>query len=254
MTAVFLLGNVFAAEKLRVGMELAYPPFEMKDKRGRPSGVSVEIARDFAKSLGREVEIVDIAWVGLIPALQSGKVDVVVSSMTITKERQKAVSFSDPYVNMPLYLLVNKKSGIQSVADAKKKAYNIAVKSGTTSDLYAMSEYKKSKIIKLDQFGQAAMEVLKGGADFTIYDGLSIYEFWKKNPKQLDFINQSVTGEKTLVGAAFKKGNNELRQQFNAWIKEARKNDFFDTQANKYLKDVKMEFDKRKIPFFFDIR
>ncbi|HSN44103.1 MAG TPA: transporter substrate-binding domain-containing protein, partial [Propionibacteriaceae bacterium] len=72
------------AAPLRVGMELAYPPFETKDAAGHPSGISVDLATDLAAYLKRPVDIQNIAWDGLIPSLQSNKIDVVISSMTIT--------------------------------------------------------------------------------------------------------------------------------------------------------------------------
>ena len=84
---------------LVVGMELAYPPFEGKDEQGNPAGVSVDFMKDFAKSAGKEIKIENIAFDGLIPALLTGKVDMVMSSMTITDERRKTVDFSDPYAN-----------------------------------------------------------------------------------------------------------------------------------------------------------
>ena len=79
-----------------VAMELAYPPFETKDDAGNPIGVSVDLAKAFGESIGREVVIENIAWDGLIPALQTGKVDMIISSMTITADRKEVVDFSDP--------------------------------------------------------------------------------------------------------------------------------------------------------------
>ena len=69
---------------LVVAMELAYPPFETKDDAGNASGVSVDFAKAFGEYLGREVVIENTAWDGLIPSLQTGKADMIVSSMTIT--------------------------------------------------------------------------------------------------------------------------------------------------------------------------
>src|SRR5580704_7567002 len=96
--------------QLIVGMELTDPPFETTDQQGQPSGVSVDLARDLGKALGREVEIQNIAFDGLIPSLQTRKIDLIISSMTATEERAKAIAFSDPYLNTGLCLLVGKSS------------------------------------------------------------------------------------------------------------------------------------------------
>src|SRR6202042_2633709 len=74
-------------QKLIVGMELKYPPFEMTDTQGQPTGVSVDLAKALGKYLGRDVEIQNIAFDGLIPSLQTHKIDLIISSMTATAER-----------------------------------------------------------------------------------------------------------------------------------------------------------------------
>lgn len=76
-------------KELVIGMELAYPPFETTDTDGNPAGVSVDLAKDLGKALGRPVRIENMAYSGLIPALQTKKIDAIISSMTITDERKK---------------------------------------------------------------------------------------------------------------------------------------------------------------------
>lgn len=116
---------------LVVGMELAYPPFETKDDKGEPSGISVDLAKALGEYLERPVKIENTNWDGLIPSLQTGKVDVVISSMTITEERKEVVDFSDPYSRSYLALLVNQNSGITTVEDLNQKGMVIDVKKGT---------------------------------------------------------------------------------------------------------------------------
>jgi polar amino acid transport system substrate-binding protein len=82
-----------ADNRLIVGMELAYPPFETTDAQGQPAGVSVDLARDLGKQLGREVEIENIPFHGLIPSLQTRKIDLIISSITATPERAKPSPF-----------------------------------------------------------------------------------------------------------------------------------------------------------------
>ena len=79
-------------------MELAYPPFEMRDAEGAPAGVSVELARELGRALGRSVEIENIAFDGLIASLKTGKIDLIISSMTSTEQRAKSIDFSEPYL------------------------------------------------------------------------------------------------------------------------------------------------------------
>src|SRR5215213_6082743 len=88
--------------ELRVGMELAYPPFEMTSKAGAPEGVSVDLANELGRFLRRKVEIQNIAFDGLIPSLVTGKIDVIISSLTATPERAKSIDFSEPYASTGL--------------------------------------------------------------------------------------------------------------------------------------------------------
>ena len=134
---------------LVVGMELAYPPFEGKDEQGNPAGVSVDFMKDFAKSAGKEIKIENIAFDGLIPALLTGKVDMVMSSMTITDERRKTVDFSDPYANAMLGILTHKGRGIKSVEDLNQKGRRIAAKIGSTGYLYAQNNLKNAAVTAL---------------------------------------------------------------------------------------------------------
>ena len=83
-------------ETLTVAMELAYPPFETKDSEGNPAGISVDFAKAFGEYAGYDIQVENMSWDGLIPSLQTGKADMVISSMTITEERKETVDFSDP--------------------------------------------------------------------------------------------------------------------------------------------------------------
>lgn len=109
------------AKDLVVGMELGYPPFEMSDKVGKPSGISVDFLETFAKKYHYNLIIKNIAWDGLIPALKTAKIDLIMSSMTITDERKKVVDFSIPYAKANLAILTPLKSDIKNIKDLDKK-------------------------------------------------------------------------------------------------------------------------------------
>src|SRR5437764_2680064 len=109
-----------AKSDLIIGMELNYPPFEMVDPGGQPSGISVEMARALGKYLGREIRIENMPFDGLIPALKTSKIDLIISSMTATPERAHSIDFSDPYLRTGICLLINKAAPIESIADTDK--------------------------------------------------------------------------------------------------------------------------------------
>ena len=167
---------------LRVGMELSYPPFEMTDPQGRPAGVSVSLAKALAAHLGRELVVENIAFDGLIPALKTGKIDCIISSMTATPERARSIAFSEPYLKTGLALLVGAKSPVQSAGDLDVAGRVIAVKKGTTGHQFAATSIKKARLLVLDKESAAVMEVAQGKADAFIYDSLSVYQNHKRHP------------------------------------------------------------------------
>ena len=236
------------AKPLVVGMELAYPPFEMTDPSGKPTGVSVDIATDLAKSLGRPVDIQNISFDGLIPALKTGKVDLVISSMTATAERAKSIDFSDPYISTGLCLLLKKNSTAQGIADLDRQGVKVAVKKGTTGHLYATSKLKKADILVLDKDSAAVLEVSQGKADAFIYDQMSVYQNWQRNQATTRAILEPFQKEAWAVG--IRQGNDELKAKVNAFIKDYRAKGGFEQLGDRYLKEMKDEFKRLGSAFF----
>jgi len=251
--AVLLLSMTGCASKkdtLVVGMELAYPPFETKDNQGKPYGVSVDIATAFADYLGMKIEIQDTNWVGLIPALQTGKVDMVISSMTITAKRQESVDFSHAYAKAYLAFLVNIDSAVTQASDLNQTGKVIVVKTGSTGDTYVSANYPKATILRLDDESAAVAEVVNGHADAFIYDQLTIYRNVKANETSIKavYIPNQVAEE---WGAAFKKGS-DLTAKFNAFLVKFTNDGGFADLIEKHLKEEKATFDQMGFTFFFE--
>ncbi len=235
---------------LVVGMELAYPPFETKDEQGNPIGVSVDFAKELGEYLGRPVKIENISWDGLIPALQTGQVDLVISSMTIKEERLEKIDFSKPYAKALLALLVNSTSDINTVEDLNKQGKKVAVKLGSTGHIYAQNNLANAELIVLSDVSACVTEVAQGKADAFIYDQLTIYRNNKENPdttKAIFIPFQDVE----YWGVGVKKGNTELLDKVNEFIDNFYAEDGFDSITEKYLKEEKEAFDKLGFQWFF---
>src|SRR5262249_37508983 len=118
-------------------------------------------------------EVENIPFAGLIPSLQTHKIDLIISSMTATPERAKAIAFSDPYLTTGLCLLVGKNSPIQTIADIDTPERTVVVKKGTTGHIYATEHLKRAKLLVLDEENGCVLEVVQGKADAFIYDQIS---------------------------------------------------------------------------------
>ena len=260
LVACLILSGVFTlagcqkkSDKLIVAMELAYPPFETKDNAGNPTGVSVDLAKAIGEYIGREVEIVDTAWDGLIPSLKTGKADLIISSMTITETRKEEVNFSDPYANAYLAVLANKDSGIASIDDLNQPGRKIAVKTGSTGFLYAQDNLKNAEIISLADESACVTEVSQGKADGFLYDQLTIYRNNLNNPDTTTAIFIPFQNVEHW-GAAVNKDNTGLLSQVNEFIAKYRADGGFDTLTEKYLKEEKEAFDLFGFQWFFDLK
>ncbi len=236
-----------AEKPLVVGMELSYPPFEMTDEKGKPSGIGVELAEALAKSLNRPLEIRNYEFTGLIPALKTGQIDLIISSMTSTPERAQAIDFSDPYMNTGLAILVNAKSDIKSIADVDKPGKTVAVKKGTTGFEYVTTKMKYAKALILEAEAACTLEVIQGKADAFVYDQMSIFQFARKNPKTTRGLLEPFQRESWAIG--IKKGNNELRQRVNAFLAEFKASKGLEKLGEKYIAADREVFREMGYPF-----
>ncbi len=238
-------------KKLVVAMELAYPPFETKDDAGNPSGLSVDFIKGFGEAYGYDVQIDNTSFDGLIPALQTNKADVVLSSMTITPERQESVDFTDPYAVAQLAILANKNSGISSIDDLNQSNKTVAVKTGSTGDVYATKHLTQANIVRLADESACVTEVVQGKADGFLYDQLTIYRNNQANPDTTSAVFIPFQ-DPEMWGMAVKKGNTELKDQLNEYIAQCKEDGEFDRLTEKYLHDEKAAFDSLGFRWFFD--
>jgi polar amino acid transport system substrate-binding protein len=233
-------------------MELAYPPFEMTDTQGNPTGFSVDLAKELGTYLGKETVIVNTAWDGLIPSLKTGKVDIVLSSMTINEERRKSIQFSDPYAKSYLTMLIAKNSPVEDFKDLDSPGRKVAVKKGTTGHIYAQANLKSAEIMVFDKESACVLEVVQGKADAFLYDPLSIYTNWKKNPETTRVNLKPFQKDVESWGIGLRHEDTALLAEVNAFIKKFRAEGGFERLAEKYLKEQLETFRARNIPFLFD--
>lgn len=231
---------------LRVGMELTYPPFETQNSSGKPDGVSVKIAEALAHDLHRPLKIVPMEFSGLIPALKSGTIDAVISSMTDTEERRQSIAFSDPYAHIGLALLVSKNSTIRSIEDLKSSTHTIAVKSSTSGEAWVRKNLPESKIVAFTDDAACVLEVAQGRAGAFIYDQLSILRYQRKNSSTTRALLQPFTQEAWAIGIS--KQNPELLSATNEFLAKFRHTGGLDKLTEQYLSEEKSVLAEQGIP------
>jgi polar amino acid transport system substrate-binding protein len=251
--ALFLLltGSLTAETlpRLRVGMDLSYPPFETIGPDGQPAGISVDLARALSAELGRPLVIENIPFTGLIPALKSGKIDLILSSMTATPERAKAVAFSDPYLSTGLALLVPASNSATGLADLDQPGKTIVVRQGTTGEVFARANVRQAKILTLEKENACVLEVVQGKADAFIYDQMSVFQNARRQNNKVRALLAPLQKESWAV--ALRPGETELLDGVNEALRKLRAAGGFDRLAGKYLAEEKAAFEAQGIPFVF---
>ncbi len=239
-------------ETLHCAIELAYGPFDYKDEKGEPTGIDVDLIRDFAEEYNYDLVIDDTAWDGLIPALQTGKADLVISAMSITEERDKLVDFSDAYAMARIAILASAGSKAETDADFNSPDITVAVKSGTVGHIYAEEYFPEAKLTILSDESACIQEVLQGKADGFLYDELTCTNYHAENPDKTKCIPLS-HADSGGWGVAVQEGNTKLKGELDAFIKDYYKSGRLEALGEKYMPGKKEEFAANGFTWFFDL-
>jgi len=219
-----------------VGTEPTFPPFEMTDeKTGEIIGFDIDLIKAIAEDQGFKVEVQNLGFDGLIPAVQTGNIDIVASGMSIRPDRLEQVDFSEPYIDAGLAIAVaNNNEDIKGEDDLAGKT--VAVQIGTTGAGKAQ-ELKDAGLIKeiktFNTCDVVMLELMNGGVDVVINDLPVTEAFIAKQPGKIKIVGDVL--ESDSYGFAVKKGNSELLDKINAGLKNLKENGKFAEIQAKYF-------------------
>ena len=216
--------ETFARDTLRVGLEPTFAPFEFMNTKTREFvGYDIDLIRAVADKAGYDIEVVNMGFDALIPALSTGTVDVVASGLSITEERAKRVDFTKPYYTAGLSMLV-KQQDVAKYPDFKSLANQpIAVQIGTTGAEKAKS-IPGAKVTSFNGTSEAFMALSIGSAAAVVHDRPVLAYFLKTQPRAAQGLQlQPVVEDAQQYGFAVKKGNKELLDKLNKGLDAVRK-------------------------------
>lgn len=235
---------------LVIGLDATYPPFEFVDTQGKITGISVAIGDEIGKTTGKKVEYRNMSFEGLIPALKTGQIDLIISSVTASPERRKSIDFSEPYVKTKLSILAAKNSTVQSGEDLKTLGRKVAVRIATTGEQWSRAELPQAQIVALDTDAACVLEVVNGTVDAWVYDQISVMNYHAQHPQQTRALLAPLREEAWAV--AIKKGNETLKARVNEAIAKMKSEKSFDRLAEKYMAKEKAILEAQGLPFVFD--
>ena len=247
---LLLLPGCAKRDVLVIGTDATYPPFEFVDEQGKLSGVSVAIGEEISKKLGKPVEFRNINFDGLIPALQTGQIDLIISSLTANEQRRKSIDFSEPYVKTGLSILAAKDSTVQSAADLKSEGRKLAVRIATTGEQWCREHVPGAKLVALDTDAACVLEVVNGTVDAWVYDQVSVMNYHAKHPERTRALLAPLREEVWAVG--LKKGREDLKTTVNEVIAQMKKDGAFAKLAGKYLTKERDTMKAQGLPFVFE--
>jgi polar amino acid transport system substrate-binding protein len=225
------LDDIKKAGKIRIAVDLGVPPYGMTDDKMQPTGSDIETAKALAKDWGLEFEHVPTTGAARIPALQTGKADLVISTLSVTPERAKVIDFSKGYAVLRTVIAAPKSVTLKSMADLDGKT--VGTVRGTTHDTQLTKEGPKGmKLVRYEDDATEAQAFLSGQVDIFSTAELLVAPIDKKNPARQVEVKFLLDTFKLAVGV--KKDETRLVEEVNKWIATNLKNGKLDAIYKKY--------------------
>lgn len=210
---------------LKIGMEVGYPPMEMVDTDGRtPIGFDVDIGKELAKRLNKkDLSIINTGWDGIFLGLEGKKYDCIISSVSITKEREAAYHVSNPYVANRLVIITKKETtNITKPEDLVGQKTGVQV--STTSEDFLKEQIKNGKKIDYTPYPkitQAITDLKIGRIQAVVVDIVVAKYYLNQDKNTFNTVWQS--SDKEPLGIVFHKSNKQMCDQTNQALEDMRK-------------------------------
>ncbi|MCB1446046.1 MAG: ABC transporter substrate-binding protein [Rhizobiaceae bacterium] len=234
-----LSSAALAADKIIIGTEGAYPPFNNLQADGTLTGFDIDIAKALCEEMKAECTFVTQDWDGIIPALQAKKFDAIIASMSITDERLQKVDFTDKYYNTPPALAVPKDSTLKDASEASLEGKVLGAQASTTHSNYAEAHMKTAEIKLYPTAEEYKLDLVNGRVDGVVDDIVVLSEWLKTEDGACCKILTALPVDPVIngrgAGIAIRKGEDALREKFNAAIKAIRANGKYQEINAKYF-------------------
>ena len=245
--AIACLGpQVSAQEKLSIGSECTYFPFNYRDSDGVLKGYDIDVANEIAKRLGAKAEYACLKFDGLIPALLAGQFDLIAASLSITPDRQQRIDFSEPY-RLSIGQFVAPKAKKLVLFDAKSeviktafKGIRVGLQRGTTYDSWFQAIVPEATVVRYETVEQMYLEIKSGRLDAIMTNPMKTYLEFLSKPDGAGFevVGPQITDVKyfgTGAGIGLRKGNEPLLKRIDTAILDMKKDGTLDKFSKLYF-------------------
>ena len=237
-----LLSQAFAGEQLKtiqekgvinVGLEGTYPPFSFQDENGKLTGFEVELSELLAKELGVKAKVQPTKWDGILAALESKRLDVVINQVTISEERKKKYDFSEPYTISGIQALILKKAeqlNIHKAADLAGKKVGVGL--GTNYEQWVKKDVPQADVRTYEDDPSKFADLRNGRIDAILIDRLAALEYAQK-AKDTELAGDAFS--RLESGVALRKGEPELLAAINKALDKLKADGTLAKLSTKYF-------------------
>lgn len=219
---------------LRVGCETAFAPFTYTD-HGELIGFDLDLIRAMAKTQGYEVEVRPLPFDGVIPALMTDNIDLIISGFTITPERAQKVDFSDPYYRCGLTFLVRKEDADKFNTLEDLKDEELCLQLGTSGSVFVQKQLPNAKVKHFNSPPETYLELTNGGCRAVINDR-PVNDFYLAHTRNTNVVSKDITSaDSEYYGIAVRKGNQEMLDLINTALKAVEENGEFERISNEWF-------------------
>ncbi len=224
--------------ELRVGIATVYPPLAFK-QHGEIKGIEADFAHQLGWDLRWKIAFVELPWTGLIPALTQGKVDVIMSGMSITEERSKLVEFAQPYLRVGQMALIRKAdyTRLRDPAAMDQPTSRVGFQTGTTGEAYCRRKLTRAQLRGFTSPEQGIAALRAGEIDFFVHDAPTIWRttggFDKTAP---DLVGRYTPLTEEYLAWAVRKGDDGLRDRLNTELLHWRESGRLDTILDHWIR------------------
>ena len=222
LICMLTLTGMAMAETLKMGTNATFPPYEFyDDATGEVVGIDAEVAAAICAKLGCELEIVDMDFDAIIPAVTTGKIDFGMAGMTVTEERLQSVDFTTSYATGIQSVIVKEDSEITSVDDlfAEGANHKIGVQQGTTGDIYCSGDIEEAGLGTVERYKNgtdAVLALTSGKVDCVVIDNQPALKYVEAN-EGLKILDTEYAVEDYAIALA---KDSELTEKINAALEE----------------------------------
>lgn len=224
---------------LKVGSAPIYMPFQFSDKKGQVIGFEIDIAKEMAKAMDVKLEVVSTDYDGIIPALQTGKFDIIMSAMTVTQKRNLQVNFAMPFIEVGQTIIVRKEIAdqIKTYKDLNDSKYKVTSALGTSGEATIKRVLPKATYTSYENAQLALLDIINGRADALVYDSaLNEIAISKYGSDKLVHIDTKFTYEP--LAWAIKKGDYDSINWLNNFLIQIKNDGTYDRIYKKWFENT----------------